>query len=269
MSCSDDIERNIKKALRYIEHAVESEAEILCFSQLFFLPWFLREEDPESLKLAISQEHEILSRFQEAAKANKIVLVCPFFESRDDKTYSSAAVFDRDGTRLGVYQKTHIPDIPDWRETFYFLPGESGFTLFETSVGKIGIQLCWDNFFPEGTRALALQGAEIVFAPTAAAYASQNNWLHVISANAFVNNLFVFRVNRVGHDHGLDFYGQSFCINPYGEKIAGPVDMKESIVLADVDRSMIEEVRKKSGFFRDRRTDLYKGLLKNQEKYQP
>jgi N-carbamoylputrescine amidase len=172
-------------------------------------------------------------------------------------------VFDTDGSRAGVYQKTHIPDIPGWREKFYFSPGESGFPVFDTACGRIGVQLCWDNFFPEGSRALALAGAEIILAPTAAAYASQERWFHVISANAFVNNVFVFRVNRVGHDHGLDFYGHSFCVNPYGELIADPVGMQESIVLADADLSMVEKVREESGLFRDRRASLYKALSKN------
>jgi N-carbamoylputrescine amidase len=261
ISCSDDIERNIQKALRSVDHAVESGAELLCFSQLFFLPWFLRDHDPKAMDLAVSVEHESLERFRDSAREHEVVLVCPFFEKKEDKTFSSAVVFDKDGSTAGIYQKAHIPDIPDWRETSYFLPGETGFPVMDTSCGKIGIQLCWDNFFPEGTRALALNGAEIIFAPTAAAYASQEKWLHVISANAFVNNLFLFRVNRVGHDRGLDFYGQSFCVNPLGEMAAEPVGMQESIVLADVDRSMVSEVREKSGFLRDRRTSLYKPLL--------
>ncbi len=198
-----------------------------------------------------------------------MVLVCPFFEQREEKTFSSAAVFDADGSIAGIYQKSHIPDIPGWKEKFYFEPGEEGFCVIDTEHGRIGIQLCWDNFFPEATRALALKGAEIIFAPTAAAYASQDRWLHVISANAFVNNLFIFRVNRTGHDHGLDFYGASFCVNPLGELIAGPVEMQESIILADADLSMIAEVREQSGFFRDRREELYEDLLKREVEKTP
>lgn len=214
------------------------------------------------MKLAGTAEDEAMGRFREAAEKHKVVLVCPFFESRDGKHYSSALVINPDGSAAGLYQKTHVPDIPDWREKFYFSPGETGFVVIDTAYAKIGIQLCWDNFFPEGSRALALQGAEIIFAPTAAAYASQEKWVHVIAANAFVNNVFIFRVNRVGHDNGLDFYGDSFCADPYGELIAHPVGMQESIVLADADLSMIPVVREKSGFFRDRRRALYKGLLK-------
>jgi N-carbamoylputrescine amidase len=261
MACSEDRGRNTQKALRYIEHAVESDAQILCFPQLFYLPWFLNAEDPEALNLATSIEGEVLSPFRQAAQKHDVVLICPFFEKLGEKTYSSAAVFDTDGSVSGIYQKVHIPDIPGWKEKFYFAPGDQGFPVFETRRGRIGVQLCWDNFFPEGSRTLALKGAEILFAPTSAAYASQERWINVISANAFVNNLFVFRVNRVGHDNGLDFYGHSFCVNPYGDFVAEPVGMQESIVLADVNLSMVSEAREQTGFFRDRQGPLYEDLL--------
>jgi len=190
----------------------------------------------------------------------QIVLICPFYERGVEGDYSSAAVFDRDGSLAGIYRKNHIPDMPGWKEKFYFTPGESGFPVFDTAYGRIGIQLCWDNFFPEGCRSLALAGAEIVFAPTAAAYASQERWFHVLSANAFVNNLFLFRVNRIGHDGGLDFYGHSFCVDPYGELIADPIGMQESILLSEVDLSRVAAVRKETGFLRERRSGLYQVL---------
>jgi N-carbamoylputrescine amidase len=197
-----------------------------------------------------------------AARKNKVVLICPFFEREQNKAYSSAAVIEQDGSLLGVYQKLHIPDIPGWKEKYYFSPGEAGLPVFETSCGRIGVQLCWDNFFPEASRVLALKGAEIIVAPTAAAYASQQRWFNVISSSAFVNNLFVFRVNRVGHDRGLDFYGDSFSVNPLGEFVAEPVGMKDSILIADVDLSMVEEARNRSGFFHDRRGMLYEEIVK-------
>lgn len=252
--------------MRYINHAVESGARMVCFPQLFFLPWFLREENATSFELAVAVDDDILGSFQEVARKREVVLVCPFFEKRESDYFSSAIVIDSDGSLAGVYRKTHIPDIPDWKEKFYFSPGDDGFEVIETACGKIGVQLCWDNFFPEGSRVLALKGAEIIFAPTAAAYASQQRWLHVVSANAFVNNLFIFRVNRVGADHGLDFYGESFCVDPYGELIAGPVDMKESIILADLDFDKITEAREQTGFIRDRRNALYEGLFRGEVK---
>lgn len=269
ISSSEDIDRNVQKALRYIGHAAESGARVLCFPQLFTLPWFLKEQDPETLNLAVDLEDPLLGLFREAAREHGTVLVCPFFEKRGAGTFSSAAVIDADGSIAGVYQKVHIPDIPDWREKFYFQPGEQGFGVFETARGRIGVQLCWDNFFPEGCRALALKGAEIIFAPTAAAYASQERWFHVISANAFMNNVFVFRVNRVGHDHGLDFYGHSFCVDPYGELAADPIGMKESIVLAEVDLSRVAKIREQSGFIRDRRTEVYGDLVRNDFREMP
>lgn len=244
-------------------HAAESGARIVCFPQLFYLPWFLHEENDEARTRAIPQDDEILASFREAARKLQIVLICPFYEKGEKGLYSSAAVFDRDGSLAGIYRKNHIPDIPGWKEKSYFEPGETGFPVFETDCGRIGVQLCWDNFFPEGCRSLALAGAEIVFAPTAAAYASQERWFHVLSANAFVNNLFLFRVNRIGHDGGLDFYGHSFCLNPYGELIADPIGMKESVLLADVDLARVAAVREETGFLRDRREELYEAIIHN------
>ncbi len=261
ISPTESVEQNLSKALRYIEHAVTSGASMVCFPQLFLLPWFLGEESDEARVHAIAADHEMMQRFSNAARQYEAVLVCPFYEDSDGQTYSAAAVYDADGSLAGIYRKVHIPDIPGWREKCYFAPGDRGMPVFDTSRGRIGVQLCWDNFFPEGTRALALAGAEIILAPTAAAYASQERWYHVISANAFVNNVFIFRVNRVGHDHGLDFYGHSFCVDPFGELIAEPVGLQESILMAEVDLARVGEAREQSGFFRDRREQLYRELL--------
>jgi N-carbamoylputrescine amidase len=257
ISPSESIEQNLDKATRFIDHAVTSGAGMVCFPQLFFLPWFLEEETAEARAHAIPADHEIMRRFSDAARKHEAVLVCPFYEESEGKAYSAAAVYDADGSLAGIYRKVHIPDIPGWREKHYFAPGDRGLPVFDTARGRLGVQLCWDNFFPEGSRALALAGAEIILAPTAAAYASQERWFHVISANAFVNNIFVFRVNRVGHDHGLDFYGHSFCVDPYGELIAEPVGLQESILMAEVDLACVAEAREQSGFFRDRREQLY------------
>jgi len=265
MTSSDDLNRNLTKAFRNIRFAAESGARILCFPQLFALPWFLENENKGCLSLAIKNDDEILQRFAEAAREYKVVLVCPFFEKKEDRTFCSAAVFENDGSLVGIYRKVHIPDIPGWRERFYFHPGETGFPVFNTSCGRIGVQLCWDNFFPEGSRALALNGAELIFAPTASAYASQERWHHVLSANAFVNNLFVFRVNRVGHDHGLDFYGHSFCVNPYGELVSDPIGMQEGILLTDVDLSLVAEAREETGFLKERRGIHYEAFFSSRK----
>ncbi len=261
ISPTESIEQNLDKALRYIDHAVTGGAGMICFPQLFLLPWFLGEAFAEPRAHAMAADHEIMQRFSDAACQYEAVLVCPFYEESAGKAYSAAAVYDADGSLAGLYRKVHIPDIPGWREKVYFAPGDRGLPVFETARGRVGVQLCWDNFFPEGTRALALAGAEIILAPTAAAYASQERWYHVISANAFVNNVFIFRVNRVGHDHGLDFYGHSFCVDPFGELIAEPIGLQESILMAEVDLARVGEAREQSGFFRDRREQLYRGLL--------
>ncbi|MDX1763708.1 MAG: nitrilase-related carbon-nitrogen hydrolase, partial [bacterium] len=179
ITSSDTCEENLRKAQRYVAHGAESGARILCFSQLFLNGWFLIHEEDEHFALACRRDGAIMSRLADTARQHDVVLVCPFFEKREDKHFSSAAVFDRDGTLAGVYQKLHIPQIPGWKEKYYFAPGEEGLPVFETAYGRIGVQLCWDNFFPEPTRVLALKGADIIFAPTAAAYASQERWYHV------------------------------------------------------------------------------------------
>ena len=175
-----------------------------------------------------------LGRFQQASERTKTVLIVPFFESVNGKYYNSAAVYDS-GRLLGTYRKIHVPDLPLYRERFYFSPGDAGLPVFETSQGKIGVQICWDNLFPEGARALALKGAEIIFAPTAAALEQPPPLGAAISANAFANNIFIFRVNRVGKEDGISFYGRSFCVDPWGELVSELAGGKEAIVLADID----------------------------------
>jgi N-carbamoylputrescine amidase len=156
----------------------------------------------------------------------------------------------------------HLPNIPFYRERFYFTAGDADFPVFATSRGKIGIQICWDNLFPEGTRILALKGAEIVFAPTAASQEGQMHWERAISANAFANNLFVFRVNRVGHDNGISFYGRSFCADPWGDMVSELAGSREAIVLADIDVKSRAAAEEAWGFLRHRRPDAYGDLVK-------
>jgi N-carbamoylputrescine amidase len=166
-------------------------------------------------------------------------------------------VIDSTGQILGVYRKVHIPQIPLWEEKSYFAPGNTGFPVFETAYGRIGVQICWDNFFPEGTRCLALRGAQIVFSPTAAAFASQERWQTMISANAMANGLFIMRVNRVGSEEKQDFYGKSFCVGPEGALLGSPSGMKEGILFADIDFQRINRYRQEYPFLGDRRPDTY------------
>jgi N-carbamoylputrescine amidase len=261
MSAAADSGRSIERAVEMAAIAAEKGARIICYPELFLSPWFPREEDRSFFTLAQDVASETLERFRRVSESTKTVLIIPFFESSLGKYYNSAAVMDC-GKVLGVYRKIHLPDLPHYRERFYFSSGNTGFPVFETTHGKIGIQICWDNLFPEGARILALKGAEIIFAPTAAALDTHNLWERAIAANAFANNAFIFRVNRVGREDQLSFYGRSCCINPWGETVSEIAGSKEAIVLADIDRSERDSAMETWGFLKHRRPDEY-GELTN------
>ena len=198
---------------------------------------------------------------QKVAKEHDVVLVCPIFEKgEENRFYNSAIVIDAGGEILGTYRKIHVPQIPLWEEKFYFSPGNHGLPVFQSKFATIGVQICWDNFFPEGSRILALKGAQIIFSPTAAAFASQKRWETVISSNAISNGVYIFRINRVGSEEKQDFYGRSFCISPEGDPIDKPTGMREGIALMEIDLKIIDQARKEWPFFKDRRPDCYKEI---------
>jgi N-carbamoylputrescine amidase len=263
IGAGSDRERTVERALEMAEVAAEKGAGIICYPELFNLPWFLKKEDQGPFSLAQEASSELVQRFCEVSKSGKTVFIIPFFETAEGKFFNSAAVIDS-GKHLGTYRKTHLPNLPLYKEQFFFSPGDGGFPVFETSRGTIGIQICWDNLFPEGTRALALKGAEIVFAPTAAALNTHALWERAITANAFANNVFIFRVNRVGQEDGISFYGRSFCADPWGEMVSELAGGKEAIVLADIDHKEREEASETWGFLRHRRPGEYGDLVKQQ-----
>ena len=260
-SCSEEKERNLDKAVKLAEVAGKNDVRILCFQELFNTHWFPKEIDPRHFSLAEGQDGPTIVRMQAVAKQYDLVVICPFFEREGESFFNAAVVIDAGGEILGTYRKIHVPQIPFWEEKYYFAPGNLGFPVFKTRYGVVGVQICWDNFFPEGSRILALKGAEIIFAPTAAAFASQQRWETVIASNAIFNGLFVFRVNRVGSEERQDFYGRSFCVSPEGELLDQPAGMKEGIVIVDVDLKRIEKVRQAWPFFRDRRPSAYGEIL--------
>ena len=261
LSCGVEKDRNLEKAIKFARVAVEKGANIICFPELFSTLWFPKEMDPQYFSLAEGREGPLIQSFQEIAREEDVVVVCPVFEKEDEKTYyNSAVVIDAGGAILGTYRKIHVPQIPLWEERYYFAPGNLGFPVFETKFASLGVQICWDNFFPEGARILALKGAQVIFAPTAAAFASMKRWETVISGHAISNGVFIFRVNRVGSEEKQDFYGHSFCVSPEGGLMDNPTGMQESIVLVDVDLGLIEQVRKEWTFFRDRRPETYREL---------
>ena len=261
ISAGKDRERNLQRAVEMAEIAAEKNARIICYPELFLAPWFPRREEQTLFSWAQDVQSDSLRRFQAISESTKTVLIIPFFESAENKYYNSAAVFDS-GKLAGTYRKIHVPDLPLYRERFYFSSGDAGFPVFETSQGKIGVQICWDNLFPEGARILALKGAEIIFSPTAASLSTHSLWERAITANAFANNLFIFRVNRVGQEEGISFYGRSFCADPWGEKASELAGGKEAIVLADINPAERIAASETWGFLKYRRPGEYEDLAK-------
>jgi len=261
ISAGQDVERNIQRAVEMAEVAAEKDARVICYPELFLTTWFPKQENKSLFSLALSSLGETLGRFQKVSEKTGTVLIVPFFESVSGTYYNSAGVFDC-GKLLGVYRKLHLPDLPLYREQFYFSGGDYGLPVFETSQGRIGVQICWDNLFPEGSRILALKGAEVVFAPTAASLNTHSLWERAICANAFANNMFIFRVNRVGQEDGVSFYGRSFCVDPWGEMSSELAGAKEAIVLADIDLEERTAAAETWGFLKNRKPGEYGDLVK-------
>lgn len=263
ISCYEEKDRNIEKAAKLAQVAIEKGAQIICFQELFTNPWFPREMNKKHFSLAEKMDGPSVTRMQKMAEEYEVVLICPIFEMGEDGFFNSAVIIDAGGEILGTYRKIHVPQIPLWEEKYYFLPGNLGFPVFKTKFAVIGVQICWDNFFPEGSRILTLKGAQIIFSPTAAAFASQKKWEMVIASNAISNGVYIFRVNRVGSEEKQDFYGRSFCVSPEGELLDKPTGLKEGIALIDIHLKDIEKVRKEWPFFKDRRPDAYHEILQD------
>jgi N-carbamoylputrescine amidase len=261
ISCCEEKERNIEKGVKFAQIAIEKGAHFICFQELFTTHWFPREMKKDYFSLAETIDGLTITRMRKLAEEYEVVVICPVFEMEKGSFYNSAVVIDAGGEILGSYRKVHVPQIPLWEERYYFSPGDHGFPVFRTKFAPIGVQICWDNFFPEGSRILALRGAKIIFSPTAAAFASQRKWETVISSNAIANGLYVFRVNRVGSEEKQDFYGRSFCISPEGELLDKPTGMKDSIALVEIDLKRVDQARKEWPFLKDRRPERYEEIL--------
>ena len=264
IACSENKEDNVQKALQMGQLAAEKGAHIICFQELCNTLWFPRNIDENAFQLAEDIDGPTVTTIKTLAKEKEVAVIFPFFEREGDQYFNTAAVIDQRGDIVGTYRKVHIPLIPLWEERAYFSPGDKGFPVFDLGLAKIGIQICWDNFFPEGSRQLALQGAQIIFAPTAAAFASQQRWLKVLAGNAIVNGLFVMRVNRVGSEPKQDFYGMSFCISPEGELVDEPTGLQEGILLVEISLEEVSRARKEWPFLKDRRPEFY-SLLAQRE----
>jgi len=272
MSCSWEIEENILNAKNLIQQAAKQGANIILPQELFQTPYFCIQYDEEIFKLAQTFENnKILEQFSKLAKDLQVVLPISFFEKENNVYFNSIAVIDSDGKILGKYRKSHIPDGAGYLEKYYFNPGNTGFKVWDTNFGKIGIGICWDQWFPEAARIMALKGAEILFYPTAigdelmSEYDSSEAWQRVMQGHAAANIMPVVASNRIGSEsvkgQTNGFYGKSFICDRSGKIIEEASKDKEEIILADIDTEEDHLFRRNWGLFRDRRTDLYEEIL--------
>jgi N-carbamoylputrescine amidase len=273
-SMVDEYNKNIAKADSIIEKAADKGAKIILLPELFERYYFCQTENYDNFKLAeTAASSKTLKHYQKVALKNHVVLPVSFFEKEGNVFFNSLAVIDVDGKILGIYRKSHIPTGQCYEEKFYFTPGDTGFVVFKTSVGRLGIGICWDQWFPETARILALKGAEMLLFPTAIGSEpvlskdSKNHWQNVMCGHAAANIMPVLASNRIGTEKigssNLKFFGSSFVSDQHGEIIAEMNRTDEGFKTADFDLKAIFEERYSWGVFRDRRLDLYGDLLKN------
>ena len=268
---------NLQATLSKVEQSAADGANIVCTQELFATEYFCQSEDHDNFHLAESIPGATTEAFQRLAKRCGIVIIVSLFEKRSAGLYhNSAAVIDADGSLLGIYRKMHIPDDPLYHEKFYFTPGDLGFRAWDTRFGKIGVLICWDQWYPEAARLTAMQGAELLFYPTAIGwhpsekekYGEQQRdaWQTIQRSHAVANGCFVASVNRVGHEtpvggDGIEFWGGSFVAGTSGE-ILSQAGLDESVLLLEVDLGIVEKTRTHWPFLRDRRIDAYSGITK-------
>jgi beta-ureidopropionase len=258
-----DKESMIELHEKYLAEAAEAGTQVMCFQELFYGPYFCQVQDTQFYSYAEAiPDGPTTKRFQELAAKYGIVLVLPMYEEEQPGIlYNTAAVIDADGTYLGKYRKLHIPQVKGFWEKFYFRPGNLGYPVFDTAVGKVGVNICYDRHFPEGWRALGLNGAQIVFNPSATSRGlSAYLWQLEQTAAAAANMYFVGAINRIGvEDLGdNDFYGTSYFANPRGQFVGETAsDNKAELIIRDLDLSLVNEVRDQWAFYRDRRPDMY------------
>jgi N-carbamoylputrescine amidase len=271
-------QENLKKTLALAEEAVKQGAQIICTQELFKSYYFCQEEKHENFNLAETIPGPTTDAFQEFAKKHDVVVIASVFEKRAPGVYhNTAAVIDADGKLLGIYRKMHIPDDPLYYEKFYFTPGDLGFKAFQTKYAKIGTLVCWDQWYPEGARLTAMQGAEILFYPTAIGWHpsekvehgqdNHSSWETIQRAHAVGNGCYVAAVNRVGHEapaggDGIEFWGQSFVAGTSGQILAKASVDKDEILVVEVDLDKVDSTRTHWPFLRDRRIDAYGDLTK-------
>lgn len=279
LNLNDVAANNLAKCIQWVRKAAHQGAEVISLPELYSSHYFCQSEDVANFELAEPLYSTSFIAFSELAKELGVVIIVPFFEKRMPGIYhNSAYIIDADGTEAGLYRKMHIPDDPHFYEKFYFTPGDIGFKTFPTQKGKIGTLICWDQWYPEAARLTALQGAEVLFYPTAIGWhplekdeygVNQHGaWMNVMKGHAVANGVYVAAANRVGLEQyipgtaGIQFWGSSFIAGPQGEILAQASHDQEEILLAEVDLKLQENVRQNWPFFRDRRIDAYGEITK-------
>lgn len=272
MSCTSDIEENIRRADKLVREAAAKGAQIILLQELFETPYFCQKEKSDYYVYARElEENKAVAHFREVARELQVVLPISFYEKKNYARYNSLAVIDADGSVLGLYRKSHIPDGPGYEEKFYFNPGDTGFKVWKTRYAKIGVGVCWDQWYPEAARCMALMGAELLFYPTAigsepqdGSIDSRDHWQMCMMGHAACNLMPVIASNRIGLesdcDSSITFYGSSFIAGPTGQKIAEAGRVEEAVLTAEFDLDQLETQRIEWGIFRDRRPDLYRAI---------
>ncbi len=277
MSCGADPRANLEKAVERIEQASGQGADVICLPELFRSQYFCQRCDPALFDLAESIPGPSTDRLSQIARTLGKVIVASLFERRSAGLYhNTAVVLDADGSLLGLYRKMHIPDDPLYYEKYYFTPGDLGFKTFATRFGRIGVLVCWDQWFPEAARLTALAGAQLLVYPTAIGWhpreksefgaAQHQAWETIQRSHAIANGVYVAAINRVGHegpaDAGLDFWGASFVSDPFGTLLANGSHDREEVIVANCDPGKTEDIRRNWPFLRDRRIDAYGDITK-------
>lgn len=273
MACNDDSGANIAHAEKLVRDAAGRGAQIILLQELFETPYFCKDQDSAWFELAHdANDNELVERFRALAKELSVVLPISFFERANNNFFNSIAIIDADGELLGLYRKSHIPDAPGYQEKFYFSPGDTGFRAWQTKYAPIGVAICWDQWFPEAARSMVLQGAEVLLYPTAIGSEpgypgmdSCGHWQRVMQGHAAANCVPVVASNRVGLERGascdVTFYGSSFITDHTGAKLVESGRDSEDVITADLDLDLMRRERTAWGLFRDRRPDLYGGVL--------
>ena len=276
-ACSPRPEENLDRAVDWIARAARQGAQVIGLPELFRTPYFCQSESAAAFDLAEPVPGPTTERLGQAARAHQVIVLAPLFERRAPGIYhNTVAVIDEQGQLIGRYRKMHIPDDPGFQEKFYFTPGDLGYQAFETSVGRIGTLICWDQWYPEAARLTALQGAMVLYYPTAIGWlpeekaehgeAQHDAWRTVQRGHAIANGVYVAAVNRTGfepapdREGGIEFWGRSFIADPQGVILAEAGTASEEVLLAEIDPRHMEQIRRTWPFLRDRRTDSYQGI---------